>query len=143
MAKFDIRSFYLSYIDALNSRAFDELDSFVADEIAFGTQVYPRDAVAGSLAGIIEAVPDFRWAVQEILIDGDRLAVRLLNSGTPVKEWNGITPTGASFQIAEHAMYRVADGRFTEMMNLHDYADLARQLRTSRVEPDAEFPRRA
>jgi predicted ester cyclase len=128
MTDFDIRDFYLSYIDALNTRAFDQMHRFVADEIAFGTQIYPRDGVAGSLAAIIDAVPDFHWEVQEILVDGDRLAVRLLNSGTPAKEWNGIAPTGRSFQVAEHAIYRVADGRFVEMMNLHDSAEVARQL---------------
>jgi predicted ester cyclase len=128
MTEFDIRSFYLSYIDALNARAFEELNQFVADEIAFGRQTYPRDAVVGSLAAIVDAVPDFHWEVQEILVDGDRLAVRLLNSGTPVKEWNGLAPTGASFEVAEHAIYRVAEGRFVEMMNLHDSEEVARQL---------------
>jgi predicted ester cyclase len=129
MTTIDLRSFYLAYVDALNARAFDEMDRFVADEIAFGTAVYPRDAVAGSLASIIDAVPDFRWEVEEVLVDGDRLAARLRNSGTPVKEWNGVSPTGASFDVAEHAIYRVADGRFVEMMNLHDSAEVARQLR--------------
>jgi predicted ester cyclase len=126
---FDIRTFYRSYIDALNARAFDDMDRFVADEITFGPHAYPRRAVADSLAAIVAAVPDFRWEVQEIIVDGDRLAARLLTTGTPSAEWNGIAPTGAAFRVAEHAIYRVADGRFVEMMNLHDSDEIARQLR--------------
>lgn len=128
----DIRSFYLSYVDALNARAFDQMERFVHDEIAYGSQTYPRDAVASSLGAIVEAVPDFTWEVQEILVDGDRLAVRFLNSGTPVADWQGIAPTGASFTVAEHAIYRVVDGRFAEMMNVHDAAEVARQLHDPR-----------
>jgi predicted ester cyclase len=134
----DIRSFYRSYIDVLNARAFDQMDRFIHDEIAFGMQTYPRDAVVGSLAAIVDAVPDFRWEVQNILVDGDRLGVSLVNTGTPVKDWNGIAPTGASFLVAEHAIYRVIDGRFAEMMNVHDSAEVARQLGGSRGTRDEE-----
>ncbi len=132
MTDFDIRSFYRSYIDALNARAFDQMHLFVHDQIAFGTQIYRREDVAGSLAAIIDAVPDFHWEVLEIVVDGDRLGARLLNSGTPIKDWNGIPSTGASFRVAEHAIYRVTEGRFAEMMNVHDSAEAARQLRGSR-----------
>ncbi len=76
----------------------------------------------------IDAVPDLRWTVEELLIDRDRLAVRAVNTGTPVKEWLGVAPTGASFEIVEHAIYTVRGGRFVQMTNLHDAADVRRQL---------------
>jgi predicted ester cyclase len=51
-----------------------------------------------------------------------------VNTGTPEKEWLGVPPTGRSFEIVEYAIYRVRDGRFVEMTNLHDSADVLRQL---------------
>ncbi|MFI9488478.1 ester cyclase [Promicromonospora sp. NPDC052451] len=54
------------------------------------------------------------------------IGARLTNTGTPVKEWLGVTPTGASFEITEYALYRVHDGRFVNMTNLQD-TDTARE----------------
>ena len=77
---------------------------------------------------IINAVPDMHWEVQELLFDRDRIAARVVNTGTPVKEWLGVAPTGKSFEIVEYAIYKVRDGRFVQMTNLHDSADVQRQL---------------
>lgn len=68
------------------------------------------------------------WEVQELVLDRDRIAVRAVNTGTPEEEWLGVPPTGRSFKIVEYAIYRVRDGRFVEMTNLHDSADVLRQL---------------
>ena len=66
--------------------------------------------------------------VKELLFDRDRIAVRAINTGTPVKEWLGVPPSGASFEIVEYAIYRVNDGRFVQMTALHDSAEMLRQL---------------
>lgn len=75
-----------------------------------------------------EAVPDLHWDLKELVVDGDTIAARLINTGTPVKRWLGVEPTGASFEITEYAVYRVRDGRFAHMANVHDAESLARQL---------------
>ncbi|MFH8798072.1 SDR family oxidoreductase [Streptomyces sp. NPDC017936] len=59
---------------------------------------------------------------------GDRLAARLVNTGTPVKERLGVPPTGASFGIVEHAVHQVRNGRFVHMTAPHDAGGLHRQL---------------
>ncbi|MEU8798243.1 ester cyclase [Spirillospora sp. NPDC048819] len=76
----------------------------------------------------IDAVPDLRWEVKELLFDRDRIAVRAVNTGTPMKEWLGVPPSGASFEITEYAIYKVGNGRFVQMTALHDSSDLLRQL---------------
>jgi predicted ester cyclase len=55
----------------------------------------------------------------------------VVDTGTPVREWLGVTPTGASFEIVEYAIYRVRGGRFVQMTNLHDSAEVRRQLTAS------------
>ena len=76
----------------------------------------------------IDAVPDLHWEVKELLFDRDRIAVRAVNTGTPVKEWLGVAPSGTSFEITEYAIYKVSNGRFVQMTALHDSSDLLRQL---------------
>jgi predicted ester cyclase len=128
MTDFDIHKFFHSYVAALNAREFDHMDQFVADEVTLNNQPGTRDAVVAALKSTVDAVPDFRWVVQEFLVDGDRAAVRAVNTGIPVKEWLGVSPTGASFKIVEYAIYRIQDGRFVEMTYLHDSEDAKRQL---------------
>ncbi|MBB3675949.1 ester cyclase [Modestobacter versicolor] len=131
MADFDIHAFYTDYIAALNDRRFEDMDEFVADEVTLNGQRGTRSAVVADQRGIVDAVPDFHWEVQEILVDGDRAGVRLVNTGTPVKEWHGAPASGASFRIVEMAIYRIENGRFVDMTFIHDTADADRQLRAA------------
>lgn len=68
------------------------------------------------------------WEVAEVLFDRDGIACRSINTGTLVKEWLGVPASAASFEIVEYAIYKVRDGRFVQMTNLHDSAEMLRQL---------------
>jgi steroid delta-isomerase-like uncharacterized protein len=128
MTESGLRDWYLRYIAALNAHEFDGMNGFIADEVLLGGEPGTRDAVVAVLEGIVDAVPDIHWEVEEMLFDRDGIAVRLTNTGTPAKEWLGVPPSGASFTIVEYAIYKVRDGRFLHMTNLHDSAELLRQL---------------
>ncbi|MFI5845104.1 ester cyclase [Catenuloplanes sp. NPDC051500] len=128
MTESDLRGWYMRYIAALNAHELDGMDEFIADEVLLGGEPGTRDAVVGVLKGIVDAVPDIHWEVKELLFDRDGIAVRAINTGTPAKEWLGVAPTGASFTIVEYAIYKVRAGRFVQMTNLHDSAELRRQL---------------
>lgn len=123
-----LKSWYLRYVAALNSHALGGMDEFVADDVVLNGDAGTRDDVVALLNHEIDAVPDLRWEVEELLFDRDRIAVRATNTGTPVKEWLGVPPSGASFEIVEYAIYRVRGGRFVQMTSLHDSAELLRQL---------------
>ncbi|MGW4464706.1 ester cyclase [Micromonospora sp. NPDC004704] len=123
-----LRSWYLRYIAALNAHEFDGMDEFINDQVLLNGEPGTRDDVLAVQKQDVEAVPDLHWEVKELLFDRDRLAVRVINTGTPVKEWLGVPPSGASFEIVEYASYKVSDGRFVQMTALHDSAELLRQL---------------
>ncbi|GGJ58644.1 ester cyclase [Streptomyces brasiliensis] len=123
-----LKEWYLRYVAALNAHKLDGLDEFIADDVVLNGDPGTRDDVVAVLNHEIDAVPDLHWEVKELLFDRDRIAVRATNTGTPVKEWLGVPPSGASFEIVEYAIYRVSDGRFVQMTSLHDSADMLRQL---------------
>ena len=127
MTENDLRSWYLRYVAALNARALD-LSDFIHDRVVMNNESVTRDDVVAAITQTLDAVPDFHWEVKELLFDHDRIAVRAINTGTPVKEWLGVPPSGASFEIVEYAIYKVSDGRFSQMTYLHDSNDLLRQL---------------
>ncbi|MEV7200353.1 ester cyclase [Streptomyces griseoluteus] len=124
----DLRAFYERYLEALNAHEFDGTGEFIADRTTLNGEPATRDDILAVQRHDVEAVPDLRWQLEELLVDGDRLAARLVNTGTPVQEWLGVPPTGASFEIAEYAVYQVRDGRFVHMAALRDAAGLRRQL---------------
>jgi len=124
----ELRDFYLRYIEELNAHRFDGMDAFIDDRTTLNGEPATRDDLIAVQKADVDAVPDLHWELKELLFDGDRLAARLVNTGTPVKEWLGVTPTGASFEITEYAIYQVRNGRFVHMTALHDAAELRRQL---------------
>ena len=128
MSDGDLRAFYLRYLDQLNAHEFDAMDEFIADRPTLNGEPATRDDVVAVQQADVDAVPDLHWELRELLFDGDRLGARLVNTGTPAKEWLGVAPTGASFEIVEYAIYQVRDGRFVHMTALHDAGELLRQL---------------
>jgi steroid delta-isomerase-like uncharacterized protein len=128
MSELNLKDWYMRYVSALDGRELDKMDQFVADEVLLNGTPGHRDDVVADMRSILDAVPNMHWEVEEMLFDRDRIAVRAVNTGTPEKPWLGVPPTGKSFEIVEYAIYRVRDGRFVEMTNLHDSADILRQL---------------
>ncbi|MFD9700070.1 ester cyclase [Lentzea sp. NPDC059081] len=124
----DLRDWYLRYVATLDAHELGGMDEFIADEVLLNGEPGTRDDVVADMRRSIDAVPDLHWRVDELLLDRDRIAVRAVNTGTPVEEWLGVTPTGASFEVVEYAIYRVRRGRFVQMTNLHDSAEVRRQL---------------
>ncbi|GAB7043417.1 MULTISPECIES: ester cyclase [Catenuloplanes] len=128
MTENELRAWYARYIADLNAHRFDRMEEFIADRVLLNGEPGTRDDVLAVQRHDVDAVPDLHWEIRELLLDRDRIAIRAINTGTPAKEWLGVPPSGASFEIVEYAIYRVADGRFIQMTALHDSADLRRQL---------------
>jgi predicted ester cyclase len=132
MSNADLKGFYGRYIAALNARDFDVVETLVADDVHVNGKPYQRKDVIASLEGIVAAVPDFFWTVQDLFTEEGRIAARLHDTGTPVKPFLGQEPTGAPFAITEYGSYRVSDGLFVDMWFLMDSAAVAEQLRANR-----------
>ncbi|MFB7899222.1 ester cyclase [Streptomyces xiamenensis] len=128
MSDFDMREFYDRYCEALNAHEFDRMDEFVHESILSHGEPATRADVVAALKSITDAVPDMRWEIKEVAIHGETLACHSVNHGTPTKEWLGVAPTGAPMEIDEFALYRIRDGKFAQMSNVHDVEALKKQL---------------
>ena len=128
MTETDLQEFYQRYITAINARQFDVVAEMVGDDVTINGVPRKREDVLASLEGLADAVPDFVWNVQDLFVDGERIAARLRDTGTPTKTFLGQEATGASIDVMEFASYRVRDGRFAEMWFLMDVATAAEQL---------------
>ena len=82
---------------------------------------------AAAIEASITAVPDFHWQLEDIVSNGEMVAVRLTDTGTPQSEWLGIAPTGQSFR-QELAVYEFRDGKIAKMWFLIDIPAVASQM---------------
>ncbi|MEV5810431.1 ester cyclase [Streptomyces parvulus] len=128
MSNAELRGFFQRYIDALNAREFDRMPEFIHDEVVMNGSPVKRDDVIADQKGHVDAVPDFAWRVEDVAIEGEKVAARLFNKGTPAKEWFGVSPTGVTVEYAEFAFYRIREGRFYEMNYLIDAKAVQDQL---------------
>ncbi len=124
----ELRDFYRRYVELANNRDFDRMHEFAHDEVIMNGTAVSRDDMVAEFRRHTDAVPDMAWEIKELVVEGDRVAARLHDTGTPVGEWNGIAPNGATVSFAETAFYQVEDGRFKHMWYLMDVDSLRRQL---------------
>ena len=98
---------YRHYLDRCNEHCFGELDAFVAPDVHVnGVRVGIHEYGAG-LAGVVELFPDFRWTLEELVVEGDRIAARLTDTATSADGERRI-------RIQEFAQYRLAGGLIVE-----------------------------
>ncbi|MGW9232028.1 ester cyclase [Pseudorhizobium sp. NPDC055634] len=125
----DLAQFYTRYIAAINAREFDLVAGLIQEKVLMNGAAHERAEVLASQRGIVDAVPDYRWNVEELFVVEDRIAARLQNTGTPTKTFMGHEPTGRRVSFMEFCSYRIRDGRFAEMWFLMDGETVGRQLR--------------
>lgn len=128
MSEIDLRIFFERYIAALNSHNFQQLSEFMHDDMIVNGQPMTREQMVTVLEGHVDAVPDLMWRPQDLAIDGDQVAARFYNKGTPIKEWLGSPPSGATVEYVEHVFHKIRDGRFVEQNFLLDALAIQQQL---------------
>jgi predicted ester cyclase len=75
-----------------------------------------------------DAFPDVSVEIDEIVAEGDRVAVATTFSGTHQGELMGLAPTGRRVSVTGIDIVRVSGGRIVEHRGLTDIVGLMRQL---------------
>ncbi|MEU8607753.1 ester cyclase [Actinoplanes sp. NPDC048791] len=128
MGSTDLRKVYRDYLDAVNARELHRMAEFAHDTIVFNGEPVSRDDYVAALQQAMDSVQNLVYHLEDLIIEGDRVAARLTDTGTPVKEWLGLQPTGRDVTFTEYAFYHFRDGRFERMWYLLDAQSIARQL---------------
>src|SRR5215471_10684929 len=109
----------------------DEL--FSEDGVALGLGI--GDAPVHGPAGfkvfwrnIRAALPDVHISVEDTVVEGDKVVVRVVLTGSHQGDGLGVAPTGRRVQIAGIILVQFADGRITRGWNSWDQLGLLQQL---------------
>jgi len=128
-----VEAFYTQLLSAPNA---EDLEARVAKVVVENWVSIPtprggKDAagLVKSLKGFGAAIPDLKWTIQEILQTGNRYVVRSIATGTPVKPFFGVPPSGKSFEIMTIDIHTVENGRITRSYHVEEWAKAIQQLK--------------
>jgi steroid delta-isomerase-like uncharacterized protein len=77
--------------------------------------------MASGLSGV-------QFDVEDVIGEGDRVAVRLTARGTHKGDFMGIPAAGKSYEIAEIHIFRLEDGLIAEHWHVADMLGMMKQL---------------
>ena len=124
-----VRRFYESW----NSGDINFVELVAEDIVNHQPEAEPergRGRFADAISRVMAAVPDSQWTISDVLVDDDRVAVRITWSGTyGAPQFRGLPIAAPGTFSAEHIhIYRLADGKVAEHWVVRDDLTMLRQL---------------
>jgi predicted ester cyclase len=87
-----------------------------------------REPLKEAQRRIRAGLSDVAMAIEDIIAEGDRVAVRLTSSARQTGEFAGMPPSGKAYSVSETHIFRLRDGQVIEHWRDMDRFDLMRQL---------------
>ena len=104
--------------ESLNQRNLDALDSVLASDIAHHSATFPDTVGPAGVKRILGAAftgfPDAHWTVEDVIAEGDLVAMRFRVDGTHLGEFQGYAPTGRPVVWTGINILRIECGRIVE-----------------------------
>src|SRR4029079_12389558 len=125
-----VRRFYKEVYSDWNMSLVDEVVSprFISHDWPTGSPKGP-EGFRAFYSEIRNALPDGRYAVDDLISEGDKVVVRWRLLGTHLGEFRGIAPTGRAIVLKGIAIYRVDGGTLMERWVVTDLHGLLEELR--------------
>ncbi|MFG1814567.1 ester cyclase [Kribbella sp. NPDC049174] len=92
-------------------------EEFISPDIVMhfaGQQQRLRDTYLGVVAANKVAFPDLKWTVDQMVAEGNTVAVRYTMTGTHRGTFAGVAATDKPVRAQSMAFYRLADGKIVE-----------------------------
>lgn len=120
----------LRYFDAFNQGDFSHLDEIVTED--YGDRLEGQapgiEVIRSYLKGLKASFPDFTWTIEQIVAEGDRVAVMNRVSGTNLSDFGGMKATGNRVDFRAFQIYRIQGGKLAEHWEVADFATFQSQL---------------
>ncbi|MDA0301796.1 MAG: ester cyclase [Chloroflexi bacterium] len=123
---------YATINEAIRTRDINALDAVVApglvDHSPSPGQLPGREGMKLAFAEFLPAFPDLVFTVEDVLIEGDRAAIRLTSLGTHLGPVGDVAPTGRVIRQHGIDILRFQDGLLVERWGEFDNLDFLQQL---------------
>jgi predicted ester cyclase len=93
-----------------------------------GYEVHGSDGVRQTVTAWRSAFPDLRFTLEDLVVEGDKIAARWTCRGTHHGVFRGMAPTGKQVTFTGMTLYRMAGGKIVEQWTVEDGVSLYQQL---------------
>jgi steroid delta-isomerase-like uncharacterized protein len=108
----------------------DAVDELCADDFIGHTWGNAdKKGLKQAMARVAKGLADAHFTIDEMIGEGDEVAVRLTASARQVGEFMGMPASGKTYEIGEIHIFRIRDGKVAEHWHQFDSAGLMRQLK--------------
>jgi steroid delta-isomerase-like uncharacterized protein len=117
--------------EAINKHDLASLDKLMASDFVLHMhtqQTHGWNVNRRVVEDEIKAFPDFYVAIEDIIAEGDKVCVRLQETGTHRGEYHGLAPTGNKLSYTVVAIWRIVEGKIVEGWIAYDQMDFLKQL---------------
>ena len=124
-----VRRLYEEFVNKGDMEAFEDLvaDDFVEHE-EFPGMTPDREGVKQTFTHMRQAFPDFRFEVEEMIAEDDKVVCRFRVHGTHRAEFMGIEPSGNRVDVPAIDIFRLEDGKIAEHWGVSDSLSMMQQL---------------
>lgn len=124
------------FVGAYNTGDLDLIDRCMAADYRHpNPAVGDRAAFRAVVGRWCRAVESLKLVVDDLIVDGDKIVVRMTFSGKQVGEMLGIPPTGREFSVGLIDIFLVENGLLAQHWDEMDLLGLYRQLGAVEVSP--------
>lgn len=117
-------------------------DALAQGHSAEGTVVSPifrtivgRPAILASYKSLFQIFPDWSYAGEDLIVDGDRVAQAFFATATHVGEFMGLPGSGRKFRIQGVRLFTMDGGLIAEERRYYDFTGLLIQVGVLRSKP--------
>ena len=119
-------------IELINERDLDTAFEYYTEDYVYhgpgGQELRGRDGIRGLWKIFLDAFPDLESSVDDMIQEGDKLALRWTVTGTHTGEFLGIPPTNKTIKLPITEVFKIADGQLVEAWDQYDRMHLMEQI---------------
>ena len=119
---------YRAYIDCLNSQDWENLGTYVGQDVRYNGQVVGLDGYREAREAEFRAIPDLHFDVQLLIADETTVASRLNFDISPQGTFLGLPVNGRRISFSENVFYEFAEGKIANVWSVLDKAAIEAQL---------------
>lgn len=136
MTREDARSIITPFYDALTAPASKDVRALIEGVLdpewrSFSGETVSkgREQFIQMVQGFGRLIPDLRWEIKDVFVDGDTIVVRSEASGTPAGDFMGVPHAGRRFAVMTIDVHTLAGGTLVRAHHVEDWAGAVAQLR--------------
>jgi steroid delta-isomerase-like uncharacterized protein len=127
-------------VERFYNEVWNQADEAVAREIldedfrfrgSLGLEHRGQDGFIDYMRSIHVALADYTCVIEELVVDADRVAARMIFKGRHQAPFFGVAATGRDISWAGAAFFRIKDGRIGSLWVLGDIDSVKQQLGSS------------